>query len=253
MLTLCLAASIFRFLKLPIELRYKIYELAVIGEDPFHPLNYRKRQNLALGLIRTCRQVHEESMRFFYKNNFQIIDDCKKLSERQALMGNLREVTFSWWGYATKDRFTFDFLGRCSQLKTLHLLLTSHCINASNYHRRQKLHQDDDSVKRFCKTNGFDSLVQIRGLSRVHVRPNDGMHAPNNLPKTDLDAFETFLNGLLTLPKEPVKEVVSEKTIRTSQKLISIQESTPKKVKARKSTKRTKRSHIYFDSDDDYF
>lgn len=221
MLTLCLAASIFRFLKLPIELRYKIYELAAIAKDAYHPLNYRERQKLGLGLIRTCRQVHKESMRFFYKNNFQISDDCKKLSERQAVMENLREVTFSWWGYATKDRFSFDFFARCSQLKILHLLLTSHCVDASYYHRRQKLYQDDDSVKRFRKTNGFDSLVQIRGLSRVHVRPNDGIHAPNNLPKTDLDAFETFLNGLLTLPKEPVKQVVSEKTMRASQKLTS--------------------------------
>jgi len=240
-------------LKLPIELRYKIYELAIIGEDPFHPLNHRERQKLGLGLIRTCRQVHEESMRFFYKNNFQISDDCKKLSERQALMKNLQEVTFSWWGYAIKDRFTFDFLGRCSQLKTLHLLLTSHCIDASYYHRRQKLHQDDDTVKRFRKTNGFDSLVQIRGLSRVNVRPNNGMHAPNNLPKTDLDAFETFLNGLLTLPKELVKQVVSKKTIRISQKLTSIQEPTPKKPNARKITKRAKRSRAYLDSEDDYF
>jgi hypothetical protein len=79
------------------------------------------------------------------------------------------------------------------------------------------------------------------------------MHAPNNLPKTDLDAFETFLNGLLTLPKEPVKEVVSGKITRASQILTSIQEPTPKKVKARKSIKRTKRSRAYLDSDDDYF
>lgn len=61
-------ANPFHFLTLPSEIRIKIYEYYFSGTEPtidLGPHNYKKYHK-ALGLVRVCRQVHDEATHFFY-------------------------------------------------------------------------------------------------------------------------------------------------------------------------------------------
>ncbi len=67
-------------------------------------------------------------------------------------------------------------------------------ISASE--NKNKLYQDENTIKGFSKGHGFDSLVQIRGLEKVIVEKTFGAS------EMEKKALEEFLMRTLTLPKE---------------------------------------------------
>jgi hypothetical protein len=99
-------------------------------------------------------------------------------------------------------------LAKCPQLQVLNLVVSRFSIDRHETpSRKQKLYQDEPSVRRFKHNPGFDKLVQIRGLQKVTVQ-NDPINALLGVKITteELAAFEQFLTSLLTLPK-PQKKV----------------------------------------------
>jgi len=193
-------------LKLPIELRYRIYEFSLIAATPLYQ---RTKESIALGtgLLRSCRQVYEECINFFYNNNFVLHDTGKKFDLfKEKLGNNLQEVTVQWWGSQRRDPAIFKYLTGCPKLKILHLVTTNWVINAT-HQKTQTEYQDDNTIRKFSRTNGFDNLVQIRGLRMVTVRHINDNLVEAEVTKEELNVFEAFLMGKLTLPL-PLKAVL---------------------------------------------
>ncbi|KAA8576119.1 hypothetical protein EYC84_006280 [Monilinia fructicola] len=182
------SGKVFRFKKLPIELRYKIYEFALISNPgtslyPEHPA--RIEPHLALGLLATCRSVNAECEKFLWKNTFDLsVPSLKTLKlDKQILIQNIRHVKCAWTGSFTKDVFVFGMLASCPNIETLEIKLNGGCVERANgfalYSRKlQFLYQDDISIRKFSRSNGFDKLR--------------------------LRLFEKFLIKKLTTPPPPV-------------------------------------------------
>ncbi|KAH6670164.1 hypothetical protein B0J14DRAFT_598013 [Halenospora varia] len=59
-----------KFLKLPSELRNRVYGLCLLLQNPIDPwINYSQRQELTLGLLRANKTVHREASSLFYAQN----------------------------------------------------------------------------------------------------------------------------------------------------------------------------------------
>jgi hypothetical protein len=209
MLTQSLDGQIFRLMKLPLELRYRIYDFAVISERLLRVTNATDNSNIiGLALLRTSRQLRRECTPFLWKNNFKINEVVKNfIPHRDQIAKNVQEITFEWWGFAKKDVATLTFFGQCKQLKTLHIKITQWAVDNKQYHHRQFKFQDETSIKRFNKTNGFDVLVAIRGLQKVTVQNAASQFAAKDLTQAELDAFAAFLTRELCQPKPVEAEV----------------------------------------------
>lgn len=58
------------FLKLPSELRNRVYELCLLNQEPINPwMDYNQRQELTPGLLRVNKTVHREASSLFYAQN----------------------------------------------------------------------------------------------------------------------------------------------------------------------------------------
>lgn len=71
-------------------------------------------------------------------------------------------------------------------------------------HRRQYLHQSDESVEGFVTSNGWDALVSLRGLKKITVKR--AIHFVNvsrsyDMTTSALKALEDFLMTIVTKPK----------------------------------------------------
>jgi hypothetical protein len=210
---LCLATAnidvadgtIFRFTKLPIELRYKVYEFAVIGEKPLvHGVYNKRATTLGLGILATCHAIYQECLPFFWRNTF-VVNDLPKSFQfmKEYFMRNVRKASFEWFGYRMKDPLTIQMLHKCKKLESLHVVLTGHCGSGGLYDRPQYLFQDDTSIRNFSRTNGFDSLVSLHGLKQATVsRTATTSTFYHTASKAEFDIFEVFLIKKLT---EPVK------------------------------------------------
>jgi hypothetical protein len=220
---LCLATAnmdladgtIFRFTKLPIELRYKVYEFAVIGEKPLiHGPHNKRAGDLGLGILATCHVIYQECLPFFWKNTF-VVNDLPKSFQfmKEYFMRNVRRVSFEWFGYRMKDPLTLQMLHECKKLESLHVVLTGHCGSGGLYDRPQYLFQDDANIRKFSRTNGFDSLISFRGLKQVTVsRTATTSTYYQTASKAEFDAFEMFLIRKLT---EPVKASSKKRKVST--------------------------------------
>ncbi|KAE8442390.1 hypothetical protein EG329_003406 [Mollisiaceae sp. DMI_Dod_QoI] len=201
------SGSIFRFQKLPIELRYRIYDFAIITQKPLRKIRedtpYDKTSCFAL--MQTCKDIYQEARPFFYRNNFHILDIRKHEPIEPvlpALMDNMREVTFSWLGIQVREIPILKFLATCKNLKTLNVILNSCCLQqgpGSLHYLPQKQYQNDDTIKKFRGCRSFDRLVSLRGLERINVCR--ALRDPDIVDDAERKAFEDFLNRILTQPK----------------------------------------------------
>ncbi|KAF7906160.1 hypothetical protein EAF00_000439 [Botryotinia globosa] len=217
------SGKVFRFKKLPIELRYKIYEYALISKTGLHPghasCNSFKLPGVALGLLASCRSINAECMQFLWKNTFDL-NACsiKRLREvKDTLTKNARNFKYEWSGSGSgqsKDMLILTMLATCEQIDTLHLVLWGSCVDGRRawYNRKpQHLYQNDPTVsavvQKFNKSNGFDKLLSLHGLKKVVVTKHwtftDGGGYNDSLTDVELKAFEKFLNDKLTTPVAP--------------------------------------------------
>ena len=79
----------------------------------------------------------------------------------------------------------------------------------------QWMHRDVPEVKRFRNTNGFDDLVQIKGLERINIIRGNGDVMKDIITQKEVDAFAGFLNSVMTQPKpQPEPRTVSPKKLK---------------------------------------
>ncbi|KAF8857677.1 hypothetical protein BDZ45DRAFT_726572 [Acephala macrosclerotiorum] len=202
------AAAILRFQNLPLELRMKVYDFMVFTK----PLckvkvgsSYTKTGPFSL--MQTCKQLYQETKPFFYQNNFKLNDIHKSMKANPSFRENLKKVSIEWTGYhKERDSSVFRFLATCKSLETLDIQILRTCVERN--HTRQRLYQGMDAIKKFNKCPNFDNLVRISGLNRVTV-DGAGFYGSNNhsfaeLPSAaEVQTFQIFLNGILTLPRDP--------------------------------------------------
>lgn len=201
--------DIFRLDRLPPELRIKIYEFSLLGSNDLHHASRdekepeaSKAKTLGLSLMQTGRWVYNECRPIFYQNFFHVSSyNLKHLAKIQpALAQNLQNVTFSWWGFAQKDPKVFMFLMKID-FKVLNLLVTRYVCEVQ-HHTRQRYYQSDPRGHPFNGANGWDALVQLRGLKKITVR-RDPKHATgysdrNILTDAVLQTLEDYLMTIVT-------------------------------------------------------
>jgi hypothetical protein len=217
MLTSYSAAKIFRFQNLPIELRYRIYDFVIISPNSIRYVGAGADGGKKIGLTlrATCKQIYEETEKFFFRNSFNVdLTSQFKLVPKQVC-SKFVEVTTEWWSLAKKDKLMFEFINyNCPKLKVLNLRLTTCPIDVSPHDwraKRQWSHRDVPEATRFRNAGGFDALVQIRGLERVNVIRGDSVNH-DRLKDEEKDAFEAWLNTILTQEKpQPVVGVQKPK------------------------------------------
>ncbi|KAF7867343.1 hypothetical protein EAF04_005426 [Stromatinia cepivora] len=208
------SGKVFRLKKLPIELRYKIYEFALISYSGLIPSNLPfdegcKQPGLALGLVASCRYINAECVQFFWKNTFNLSATTIKLlrESKQTLIQNARNLKCEWSGIYSKDSFIFGLLASCAHLETLEIVLQRSCVSDGQptyYHRKvQRLHQADNSIRKFNKSNGFDKLISLHDLKKVTVSKHWTLELDKTLTETEFKNFEQFLIKKLTTPVAP--------------------------------------------------
>ena len=169
---------------------------------------------MAFNLRATCKQIHEETEKFFFRNVFKLdITKEFKLIEKY-ICSNVREVSYGWWAFSKKDPQLFDLLNsKCPNLKVVNLSLTQYCIDIPmGHHRYQWSHYGVPEVKRFRMANGFDALVAIRGLDRINVTtPKDMYLRDIEITQKEVDDFAAFLNTIMTQAKPEPQTVVPKK------------------------------------------
>lgn len=169
--------------------------------------NYKREvcgnfKTLATALLETCKWVYHEARPIFWKNSLEVATLHHFSAPMiKIIKENLRNVAFSWWGFSKKDKDTMQFFATCPNLRILNVLITTYTIH-TDYHKRQFKFQNELSISKFSKCNGFDAMMDLRGLDRVNVRRDVG-EPPTFLAVTndELKAFEDFLNVHLTQPK----------------------------------------------------
>ena len=215
--------DLFRFFKLPLELRYKIYEFAL-----FNPkgLSLRTRNKEfakpcnGLSLMLTCRQIYKESKKFFWHNNFYLNHGAIiKLREKTDFAKKL-EVIDIYWDGKWADAAILSNIGEYPSLRVLNISLWTGAINWDRHINRNVLYQGEQNIKLFSKLRGFDQLASMRGLARVTFETY-GDIAPQRKEATEkaIKAFEEFLNRELTKPR-PLPVLVSSIFLYTNAWLI---------------------------------
>lgn len=162
--------------------------------------------------MRVCRQFAGEVWPLFWKQTFRIenlrlLGFTKKYKEFGE---NVVKFEYHWSG-TVSEKSNFIQLAKFASLKFLHISLNSNFPNprAVRHVNRNKLCQEDESLKMFSSVAGFDQLIMIRGLEKVVFSIGDwgwwlhGFAARVAAVKV----FEDFLMKTLTQPRPPMVEV----------------------------------------------
>ncbi|KAI9697597.1 MAG: hypothetical protein M1836_004547 [Candelina mexicana] len=177
----------FPLMKLPGELRNRIYEFHLVSENGLHPtkciteqelatLSSRKAGHLArrtepksgqfpkVSLFFVSRQLNEETVVIYYRyNNFHF--DCVGIlaaflesisPERRSLIS---KVTVDWVGRGCPR--AFDMLAQCDNLQSLTLNITEMTLSGASYEHGTTTQQ------RLVSALGFPNLLKVRGLKNV--------------------------------------------------------------------------------------
>lgn len=217
---------IFRFLKLPIELRYMIYRVVMVASKSLSKSALLQKNPIINGfaLMQTSKAVYAEAKPFYYKNTFSI-DDVRNPILKPSLpplRQNMTSMSFKWPNSnKSRDAAFMNFVNSCESLTTLTIVITHHGFSRGSHSSLPNtLHQDDPAVPEFSRYCGFDSLVSVRGLKQVKVDATEMLeHEPlyrfsHPGPAVDaekIQALEDFLNRVLTQskPETQVNKAVS--------------------------------------------
>ncbi|PBP24038.1 hypothetical protein BUE80_DR005167 [Diplocarpon rosae] len=224
--------TIFRFRKLPPELRFRVYDFAIVGAKAIYRVSDTTSRTLALALRGTCKQFYAETEPFFYKNNFHVYtENVHSLQIPTKIQENLKEVTFQWWGWTRKDRNALNLVRSFKNVKILNLIVTE-WVFLSGTHLAPPA--SGDLLCKFRRTRGFTDICELRGFEIVRVS-NEGAHKAQDahITTAEMKAFEAHLNEQLTKAKwvpPPPKPVTVKKA-----KALKISRAAAAKAKAKKS------------------
>lgn len=217
---LLIGLRLFRFLDLPIELRYKIYDFTISSKKKLRHGHWDLMADQILPGIQlrgTCRQVYDETHHFFWRNNFRFFGTKEIKSILPFVTENLREATLIHFNFKLKDKETLKMLRNCVNLETFHLRLTSYSIAPHNGQNSYTVweYAKEPAVEKFRGMAGFRELMDLRGLKTVTVENHDiqpaAMISPLDLTVEELKAFEAFVIKKITQPRPPKKlEVCAE-------------------------------------------
>ncbi|KAG4432162.1 hypothetical protein IFR05_012354 [Cadophora sp. M221] len=228
---------IFRFLKLPLEIRLMIYDLTIRANEQLRIGSWEYASSNILPAIQlrgTCRQIYEETSSVFWRNHFRLHDICGRIKLLlPKLTDNIQELSWAWWNFKIKDANTLRAIQEFKKLRVFNIKLTEYCVDSPMRPRssRQFLHQQEPTIAKFNKTSGFDILISMRGLERVTVSNSASgtcMIKPSDASDAEIRAFEVFVNRELTQPKEPKTTASVDTSTKKTEKKKSSRVSTRK-------------------------
>lgn len=194
-------------------MRYKIYEFALISDRGLYVGSSFEEScqesNLALGLLASCRSIHTECIKFLWKNTFNLnIQSIKTLRKKKdILIQNIRHVKCNWTGTYSRDAFIFGLISSFTKVESLVIQLSYGVVTGHSWYTRkpQRLHQDDDRIRKFSRINGFDKLISLRDINKVTVVTQGMGYAASDVTVTqaELEIFKRFLVEKLTTPVAP--------------------------------------------------
>jgi len=202
-----------------------------------------------LALLRTSRTVYEEAAPFFQKNTF-IVDYFLPARLKVMIEGlneNIRILEVHVNGNYVKDQEMFLFLQSCKSLKKLTVIYST----GAQYRRRsrpQRLYQDDLTLAKFSRLNGFDILCSLRGLEKVKIVVTEpSLNAHYGIKETERLRFEDFLMTKVTQAPMTEEEIAAKKkaALEAERKLAKA-----KKVKASHAKPRSGKKRVTLDPDD---
>lgn len=245
--------EIFRFFKLPLEMRNMIYKICLVSPKKLSTSSTAKNGGLInLALLRTSRAVYEEAAPVFQKNTFVIdyfISQSLKTMSEGGINANIRILEVSLNGTYQKDSEMFAFVQACKSLKQLKVTYTR-LIQVPWRHRArvQHLYPQETELSKFRALNGFDVLCSLRGLEKVQiVLEAPPINITNKITEDERVKFEEFLMTKVTRPPKTDKEIAAEeKAARDEKKKLE----RAKKIKASRIKSRRSKNRVTLDPDD---
>ncbi|KAI9761631.1 MAG: hypothetical protein M1835_008143 [Candelina submexicana] len=168
----------FPFLKLPPELRNRVYEYAFLTERAIHIFEYVRPTSdtktleggfkaLTLkrngGLLRTNRQINYEALPIRYCNSFSFTFPCYLLRFLQRIgpfaRAKIRGVQVGWHSTDSAAE-AFNLLGTCESLERLIVDINVYWLMESGQTQLTKLRD----------TVGMNELRQIRGIKELTIQ-----------------------------------------------------------------------------------
>lgn len=162
--------------------------------------------------MRVCRQFAGEVWPLFWKQTFRI-DNLRLLpfiEKYEEFRQNVVKFEYHWSG-TVREKSNFIQLAKFPSLKFLYISLNPNFPNprAVKQVNRNKLCQEDESLKMFSHVAGFDQLIMIRGLEKVAFSIGHwGWWSYGFTARVAaVKVFEDFLMRTLTQPPQPMVEV----------------------------------------------
>ena len=160
--------------------------------------------------MRVSRQFAGEVWPILWQQTFRIEDvRLLRFTEKYEEFGqNVVKFEYHWSG-TVGEKSNFIQLAKFPSLKFLYIYLNSNFPSAARHINRNKLCQDDESLKMFSRVAGFDQLIMIRGLEKVVFSiGNWGWWVYGFAARVAaVKVFEDFLMRTLTQPRPPMVEV----------------------------------------------
>lgn len=168
-------------LRLPAELRNRIYELVLVSPEPATIAGRKNYFSSSPQILRTCRQINNEATAILYSDNVAIcrVDDISASLDhgRFFMDGIYDDYNVAW----TKDSFDVDqSLSELIRRFRRYRIVIDHVWKGVQAHDRRTLQDIRRSLRAFCKYLGTGpalSSIEISfDFSRVSA--GAGSHSP---------------------------------------------------------------------------
>lgn len=166
-----------------------------------------QKGDMGINILHVNKAIREEALNFFYRNTFIFESTYARayMRVRDIFLANVQRVEITWYASPCQTARLFVALANAPQLEVLNIVLGKRMLDTPAP-RTEELHRNASTHVKFTLAPGYDSLIELRGLKSVTVHDPRWDSKPLHqrrvqIAKSEIKAFEDFLNGILTQPK----------------------------------------------------
>lgn len=214
--------KLFHFLRLPIEIRYMIYEIVLCKENKLVAVARDAKSKDIAAILRTSKSVYDEAVTYWRMNTFHLSSLYVKGREWEMLTVNVRHLQVYLGGTYTADAQVVSALKKFENLEKIVVEYGTRVINGWARNRPQSTYQVAKAT-RFRQLTGHDVLCALRGLKDVKLSGtfNDNWKTLWRFNQDELAVYEEFLRDLVTRPK-PTRADIKAKEAAQIKKLAEL-------------------------------